>query len=175
MLIQSDKGLERLSSGSNLFNRLRGGLESSKRNNSMGLFTRRIENSLDAKTQSAVKPALELPTFNTPAIIPEVLPAETSTTAPAVTADELLSDIDSKIKLEAVAKDALSCLHEAVVQLRNNINHMNPARLPDVATKMSKVIADIRERQGDRDEKPVHLHFYAPERKKLEDYREVAV
>jgi len=167
MLINSSKAQERLESSGNLINKLRAGLNKSEsRSKAMSLFT-----GGNTKPEQEVK--FNIPVFNEPAkqevLVPQIL--EASENNPNI--DQLLNNADDKIKLETVARDALGCLHSAISQLKQDIPNIKSEKLADVAAKMSRVVSDIRERKDKTEDKPVHLHFYAPQRRELSDYKEV--
>lgn len=157
MLVNTESAEKRLSSSSNLMNKLREGTTLSK-NKSMQLF-----GVGQKKEERFVNP-----------FAPK--PIEVLTTAPTI--DDLIDDVDSRLNLDKAHKKALHVMNRAIQRVSDQIEELDsPTKLADVAAKMGKIVTDIRnEKKNSVDkERTVHYHIYTPEQKKITDFEEITV
>lgn len=172
MLINNNEAEKRLNSPLNLMNRLRRESPSSRSaRNAMSLFTKKDDSSNSFNPFSRSETSISVP--ETKVITPEVVNENGS---PKL--DDILDNAEDKVKMKLIHDNALDVLSASITQIKTRIPEINKAeKLADVATKMSKIVNDIRaERKGDDGKtKQVHLHFYTPERKKLDEFESVEV
>jgi len=93
--------------------------------------------------------------------------------------DKLINNADSQIKLHHAHDIALSTLGESIDMVRLKLDDIKPERLPSIITAASKVVDNIRRERIDaakqRENQTVHLHFYTPAQRKLEEYEVIDV
>lgn len=170
MLISDKEASKRLNSPMNLFNRMRTGSlrshsESNSKSKAMDLFG--IGKKNDPFKNAIAAPKEEVTVIVTPEVIEE---------KDNDVASQIL-DVDTKVKERLIHKTAVNILSKTMSELENKLPELAAPKLADVAVKMSKVIDTINNAKNrDREtERPVHLHFYSPEQRKLSDYSEVTV
>lgn len=172
MLIKEEESDKRLNNPLNLINRLKSGMSpiAKKGNNAMSLF----------KPQG-VDPSLISPSLVTP-IYPPITPLVIdSTEDKPVSSDDLLDDADSKIKLALAHDDALGLLTASIASLKGKVeaNEVKASSLPAIIGSASKVVSEIRRERLEREKtnkgQDVHLHFYCPTQRKVDDYQVIDV
>lgn len=152
MIISEDSALERLASTDNLINRLSSlaAKASVNANNgkskALSLFVDRD----DLSTRD------ELQEDNIPSI------------------DNLIANATEQIETASIEKKAVKILESALDELTIRLPDIRADKLPAIITSTSKMISDMRrdavESVNKKRDANVHLHFYAPEQKKLADY-----
>jgi hypothetical protein len=105
-------------------------------------------------------------------VIPEIVEANEGPNL-----DSLLDNANSKIKLELAHNEALDTLVDSVKQLRANLaTEEKPAKLADIASKMSRIVDQIRaERNKSSSGKTVNIHLYNPTQRSIKEYQSVEV
>lgn len=173
MLIGKEEADKRLNSNGNLLNRLRSGdLKVSRRDRAMELFG--IGRKEEKLTSSFINP------FQPQGAIPVPVPSKTSfpESKPQIDPAEIpAEEVDTREKLERIQHEALNTLMLAIKETKDKIKDLHPAKAADVAAKMGKIVDAIRSdknRAGVKD-KQVHLHFYTPEPRKIEEFEVIDV
>jgi hypothetical protein len=177
--------------------------DSGKRKNAMDLFkpstateekVKEIKNILPEKSSEKLSPTFEpklgnlnlsnpfrssevtkfnpKPTVEEPDILvvePEVMPAR-------VSVDEILDNVDTKIKLQSAHNDSLDLLVNAVKLLGTKLDDVKPDKLPSIISAAAKTVEGIRrerlEINKSQKDRQVHFHFYEPKRKTIADLGE---
>lgn len=185
MLINEKEALARISSPMNLLNKMRNRAVASHANNKgMSLF-------IPSSTPSNLK---DQPTPFSHPFNPFQKPAIESKTEVVVTAplnlvpensnsnlslDSLLDGADSKIKLSHAHNKALDTLVNAVDMMQLKLDDIKPDKLPSVISAAAKVVDGIRRERNEAAKahsgKAVHLHFYTPTPRQIEDYEIIEV
>jgi hypothetical protein len=167
MLVNNQEVEKRLSSPLNLLNRLRGGDRSPERAKAMSLF--------GVGSKKVVEVEADFNPFKSSKGEIEEVSEDNSPNPPTV--DDLMGAADNKIKLEMVHNSALSVMSAAVSRIGILVPTLDkPEKLADIASKMSKIVGDIKDKNKTRGEdKQVHLHFYTPNQKAITDYEVVEV
>lgn len=78
-------------------------------------------------------------------------------------AEDLMSDIDDKIKGGAIQKKALAVLDASLSELEASVGDIKPERLAGVASEMSKIILNVRESNRSDSGERVQVLVYAPQ------------
>jgi len=182
MLISNDEALKRLGSPLNLLNKMR----VSSRSNAMNLFVPPSNNK--SKIEEPAVPPFHNPfdkakqeLVSDSAIIPEVLPNSESTAAKTAepTLDALIANSDNDIKLALAHDTAIDVMVSAMQKVKGDMDNIKSDKLPSVITAASKVVEGIRKERNENSKtkigRDVHLHFYTPTQKKLEDYKIIEV
>ncbi len=186
MIISNDEALKRLSSPLNLLNKMR----VSSRSKAMDLF---VPSASPGRTNTNQSESA-VPPFHNPfekarqelssdsAIIPEVLPESESTSATKTaepTLDTLIASSDNDIKLALAHDTALDVINSAMKKISNDMDNIKSEKLPSVITAASKIVEGIRKERNENSKtkigRDVHLHFYTPIQKKMEEYEVVEV
>jgi hypothetical protein len=172
MLINEKDALARVNSPLNLLNRLR----SAPPKNGMSLFIGKTDK---ANEQNPIKIEPAVPAFTPFSPAFKTASDTTPTTAESVKLDEILDGAENKIKLAHAHDRALGTLVAAIDQMNMKLDDIKPDKLPSVITATAKVVEGIRRERNEAAKamsgKAVHLHFYTPTQKKLEDYEVIDV
>lgn len=151
MIIPNDKAVERLDSPLNLINRLR-------------------------KHETGVDP---LDIFKTPAVGPDTESDEDSKVDSAISIDKLIKDADSQIQLASAHDKAVRLMNTVISEMELRVNEVKPEKLPAILTAASKLVTDLRREQLEsaklKNGRDVHLHFYTPVQKTIEQYDVIEV
>lgn len=111
------------------------------------------------------------PESETKALVPSVLAAE----EPKI--DTLIDNAGQQIKLAAAHDSALEVLSLALDKAKSEMDNIKADKLPSVITAASKVVEGIRKERNEaakvNSNKQVHLHFYTPNQRKMEDYQTI--
>jgi len=93
--------------------------------------------------------------------------------------DEIMDDSEAKVKLALAHDKAIDLLTKSVNTLANKLDDVKADKLPQVIAAASKTIESIRRERleaiKNNAAKEVHLHFYTPQQKRVEDYEIVEV
>lgn len=207
MIVSTADAQKRAESSGNLINRLRSASQAthksdSRHTKSMDLFTGKNGNTpIAAPPVPISNPTSDPRSIPNPVAIhnqllvpdlynpfkrnEEVEPEDTPSTAlvPEVVSrndvhvDDILSNVDSKIKLQQAHDKSLGLLVSAIDILKEKLDDVTPSKLPGVIAAVSKTVESIRrekiELNRDRGGREVHFHFYEPARKKLSEYEQV--
>lgn len=179
MLVSDKDAIARLSSSSNLANRLKNISPSSTRKNAMSLFIKPTVEKIEKKI--AFNPFENKDKPQEPTV--ELIPVESSQ-APVESREEprlenLINDHEAQVKLGLAHDQSLALLSNSVKMLTDKLDEVSAAKLPGVITAASRVVESIRKerleisRQGK--DKEVHIVFYTPEQRKLTDYAVIDV
>lgn len=187
MLVNDKDALARVNSPLNLLNKLRE--RSNNASKAMSLFVPSA-----VKTGNNNEPAV--PTINNPfhkdspsesSNNPFHKPSDSSNsndsaavkTAENVNVETLLDGAESKIKLAHAHNNALELMNSAIDQLKIQVGDVKPEKLPSVIAAASKVVEGIRKERNEAAKsagnRSVHLHFYTPQQRKLEEYNVIDV
>lgn len=155
MIIPNDKAVERLNSPLNLINRLR-----------------KHETGVDS-----------LDIFKTPAVRPDIGNGEDSESDDkadsAISIDKLIRDADSQIQLASAHDKAVRLMNQAIDEMTLRVTEVKPEKLPAILTAASKLVTDLRREQLEAakvsGQKAVHLHFYTPTQKTIDQYDVIEV
>ena len=174
MLINNKEADSRLNSPNNLLNKLRNGSLNNNKRSAMNLFGIGVKKEiLEGKNNN--NPFSGAIATVSKTMIPEIITGVVTDDKGAVL-DSILDNAESKIKMEIVHNEALDTLVSAIRETKAGLIGVSAPKAADVAAKMSKIVDSIRsERNKSGNTKAVHLHFYTPEQKKLEEYETVNV
>lgn len=164
MLIKEDEVSKRLNNPLNLINQMK---NNKKNNEAMALFIPSINKPI--KTETGTKAI-----FN-----PFDKAGDVEAETKDISTDELVSEGDAKIKLALAHDRALEVMTRAISVAGLKLDDIKADKLPGVIVAMSKVVGSIRQERIERDKvnkgNDVHLHFYCPEQKKIEQYQVIEV
>lgn len=98
----------------------------------------------------------------------------------AITTDDILDNVDSKLKIETAHNEALGALVDSVKQIRLSLPTLdNPSKLADIAAKMGRIVDSIRQERVSvnkvNKDSNIVIHLYAPEQKQLEEFETIDV
>jgi len=186
MLINSKAADERLTSGSNLINRLRAGREGSGRGGSLAIFG--VGRTKEQPPAQENKLTFTIPTFEARTELIVSPPAsqvassdssQSTNLQPATpTLDQLVPNANTELKLTQVHDKAVDVLHTAMDEVKRRLPEVQKVKdVAAIVAQMNKVVTDIRTDRNKK-EKPdgdVHIHFYTPERRQLNDYPVIEV
>jgi hypothetical protein len=169
MLIKEDEVSKRLNNPLNLINQMKAGLRNNKKNEAMSLFIPPTKQALNPFNNLVVtEKAGDRESFN-----------DSSMPADEANSENLIPDSDAKIKLALAHDRALEVMTNAINMAGVKLDDIKPAQLPGVIVAMSKVVGNIRAERAERDKankgNDVHLHFYCPEQRKIEQYQVIDV
>ena len=196
MIISNEIVAKRLSSSSNLMNKLNTIRSASKQNNSaMKLFmpesstrSRKVESKvfafdpfgpkskqqLSSESDASIELG-ELPELDKNPTVEEkvIIRRQASPESPRI--EDLVSNSVEQVKLGLAHDTALRILQESMETLHTKLDEIKPDRLSTVISVTSKVVESIRNERlavakGQGKDKEVHYHFYTPEQKKISDY-----
>ena len=181
MLISNDEAAKRLNSPMNLFNQMRTSSFSQQKSRAMNLFGvgKKKDGPFDNGTMTTAPDIQEgAAVVGSQSKAEEVIiPSLVLDKEDSVNIDSILDNAESKIKLETVHNIALDAMVSSIQRLKDTLVEVSkPEKLADIAVKMGKVVNDIRtEKNRAGNDRPVHLHFYTPEQRKISEYQEVTV
>lgn len=95
------------------------------------------------------------------------------------TIDDLLGDADSQIKLTEAHNAALAVVNAALTRVTNDIDTINPNRLPAILTAAQKIVDSVRKEKlemaktGNRG--TTHHHFYTPTQRHINTFEVIEV
>ena len=163
MILSDDEVLKRLSSPSNLMNKLKN-LSPKPKSNAMDLF---------------IRPKIDEPKPSVPAA---TQPKPTDTTVPqdkTATLDTIIQNPQSQIELGLAHNKSISLLNRSIDLLSEKLDDVLPSRLPSVISATAKVVESIRKERAEASksnrDREVHYHFYTPQQRKLEEFEVIDV
>ena len=171
MLIKEDEVSKRLNNPLNLINQLKNRKMNDKKNEAMALF-------IPSPAVSKVFNPFGKTEMNESAGVSPPL-NHSQTPADEANSENLIPDNDAKIKLALAHDRALKVMTDAINIAGLKLDDIKADKLPGVIVAMSKVVGNIRAERIERDKankgNDVHLHFYCPEQRSVEDYKVIDV
>lgn len=158
MLINEEEIKKRLNNPLNLINRMKEGLIPPVKKNAMDLFVKREGVVSVVEVKGRVETEKETPT-----------------------SDDIIDDIDSKVKLATAHDRALDLLNCSLEKLHSKVENdeVKASSIPSIVASASKVITDIRkervEREKNKGNENIHYHVYCPVQKSISDYEIIDV
>lgn len=184
MILPEKTVMSRLNSSDNLLKRIHGSNGSKNKPSPMDLFKKPTNGT---PVKSNFNPFSPEPTKNEKennqlSPLPKVpdLPTKKENTAEQhPTLDKLLDRPETIIGLELAHNNALGLLNRSVQALTDKLDDVRADKLPGVISAASKVIDGIRREKSEmnknKDNRSVHLHFYTPVQKEVQDYQVIDV